>query len=80
MKKDQREHSERFFFTRQEDQVINAIMIAESILISCFCFRRINHVVLKQLAFILCLHAAVHHVMNSNWCVKLLKLLYCTVI
>jgi hypothetical protein len=66
MKKDQREQSERFFFTRQEDHVINVIMIADSILISCFFFRRINHMALKPFALMLCLHAAVHQVANRS--------------
>jgi hypothetical protein len=65
MKKDRREQSEGFFFTRQEDHVINVIMIAESILILCVCFRRINHMALKPFALILCLVAAVHHLGNN---------------
>jgi hypothetical protein len=62
MKKDQREQSEWFFFTRQEDQVINVLMIAELILTSFFCFRRINHMVIKPFAVILC---AIHHATNN---------------
>ncbi len=37
-----------FPFTRWKDHIINVIMIAESILISCFCFRRMNHMALKN--------------------------------